>query len=64
MKAEWLIANVTPARSPDRAERVLLRMILGVYWTIQRVFWPILAIFVAGSNFVMWYPLLIPNTCT
>ena len=28
MKIEWLVADVTAVRSPDRAERAILRMIL------------------------------------
>ena len=35
MKTEWLFADVTPAGSPDRAERAILGMILGVFWSIQ-----------------------------
>ena len=35
MKIEWLVANVTPVESPDRAERDLLGMLLDVFWPIQ-----------------------------
>ena len=35
MKIEWLIANMTAVRSPDRAERDMLGMILDVFWPIQ-----------------------------
>ena len=38
MIIEWLLADVTPVRSPDRAERDILGMILGVFWPIQVVF--------------------------
>ena len=31
MKPDWLIADVTPAGSPDRAERAILGMMLGVF---------------------------------
>ena len=34
---EWLLAGVTPAVSPDRAERAILGMILDVFWPIQGV---------------------------
>ena len=49
MKLEWLIADVIPVGSPDRAERVILGVILGVYWAIQGVFWSIKAVFVVGE---------------
>ena len=42
---EWLVANVTAARSPDRAERDILRAILDV---VQ----PIHAAFAVGGYFV------------
>ena len=29
MKIEWLVADVTPVRSPDRAERDILGIIFG-----------------------------------
>ena len=35
MKIEWLVANVTPVRSPDRAERELFGIILEMLWPIQ-----------------------------
>ena len=38
MKIEWLIANVTPVRSPARAERDILGMILDVFSPIQAPF--------------------------
>ena len=39
IKPEQLIANVTPAGSPDRAECAILGMILaGRFWPIQAVF--------------------------
>ena len=41
---EWLVADVTAVGSPDRAECVILRVILA-----GRVFWPIQAVFVVGE---------------
>ena len=38
MKIEWLIADVTAAVPPDRAERDILGMILDICWPIQVVF--------------------------
>ena len=38
MKTEWLVANVTPVGSPDRAERAVLGIIVSVFWPIQTVF--------------------------
>ena len=38
MKIEWLITDVPAVRSPDRAERAILGMILGVFWPIQALF--------------------------
>ena len=35
MKTEWLVTNVTPVGSPDRAESVILGVILGVFLPIQ-----------------------------
>ena len=40
MKIKWFVTNVTPVRSPDRAERAIMGMILAVF------FWPIQAVFV------------------
>ena len=34
MKTEWLVADVTPLASPDRAERDILEMILDFFWQI------------------------------
>ena len=31
MKTEWLVINVTAVESPGRAERAILRVILGVF---------------------------------
>ena len=38
MKTEWLVANVTPVRSPDRAKHAILGMILDVFSSIQATF--------------------------
>ena len=38
MKTECFVSDVTPVRSPDRAERDILGMMLGVFWPIQAVF--------------------------
>ena len=38
MKTEWLVINVTAVESPGRAERVILGVILGIFWSIQAVF--------------------------
>ena len=35
MKIEWLITGVTSVRSPARAERDILGVILGVLWLVQ-----------------------------
>ena len=45
MKIEWLVGNVTAVRSPDRAERAILKLILA-----GRSFWPIQAIFVIKES--------------
>ena len=44
MKIEWLDANVTAVRSPDRAKHAILGVILA-----GRFCWPIQAVFVAGE---------------
>ena len=38
MKREWLVADVTPVGSPDRAEGGILGMLLNVFWPIQAAF--------------------------
>ena len=38
MKIEWLVANKTSAGSATRAERDILGLIFGVFWTIQTTF--------------------------
>ena len=38
MKTEWLVAGVTTVGSPDRVERAILGMVLGVFWSIQAIF--------------------------
>ena len=58
MRTEWLAVHVTAFGSPDRAERAVLEILLGVFfvnsgricgrgaqlgWTL---FWPIQAVFV------------------
>ena len=43
MKIEWLVTDVTPVESPDRAERAML----GVIWL--SVCWPIQDVFVVGE---------------
>ena len=35
MKIEWLVTDVTPVGSPDRAERDILGMIFDVFQPIQ-----------------------------
>ena len=35
MKPEWLVTNVAAVESPDRAERAILGVILGVFWPIR-----------------------------
>ena len=37
MKREWLVADVTPVGSPNRAERAILGVILDAFWSIQVV---------------------------
>ena len=32
MKIKWLVTDVTPVGSPDRAERAILVMIFGIFW--------------------------------
>ena len=44
MKTEWVVTDVTAVRSPDRAERAILEIILA-----GALFWPIQAVFVAGE---------------
>ena len=38
MKIEWLVTNATAVRSPDRAERAILNVMLGVFLPTQAVF--------------------------
>ena len=38
MKSEWLVADATPVTSPDRAERDIFFVILGIFWPIQEFF--------------------------
>ena len=45
MKIEWLVTNVTAVRSPDSAERAILKAILA-----DRFFSPIQAVFVVGES--------------
>ena len=45
---KWLDTNLIAVRSPDRAERAILKVILA-----GRVFGVIQAIFMVGSYFVM-----------
>ena len=49
MKVEWLVANVTAVGSPDRAEHVILGMILA-----GRVFGQSRSYLWLGSHFVVW----------
>ena len=35
MKIEWLVANIIAIRSPDRAERDILGVILGIFGPAQ-----------------------------
>ena len=35
MRIEWLVSDVTPIVSPERAERDIFGVILGVFWPIQ-----------------------------
>ena len=43
MKKVWLVTNVTVVRSPDKAERAVLGVILAGH------LWPIQAAFVVGK---------------
>ena len=38
MKIDWLVANVTSAMSPARAEHDIVRMIVDLCWSIQDAF--------------------------
>ena len=38
MKIEWLVTNETAVGYPDRAERVIFGVILGVFLPIQATF--------------------------
>ena len=38
MKTEALIADVAAVCSPDRAERSILGIVLGVFWPIEDIF--------------------------
>ena len=38
MKIEWFVADITPIGAPDRAERDILGMTLGLFWPIQAAF--------------------------
>ena len=38
MKIKRLVADVTAVGSPERAERAILGVLLGVFWSIQAVF--------------------------
>ena len=48
MKIEWLVADVTTVRSPDRAERAILGMILDVSGQFRLLLW-------SGSHRVVDY---------
>ena len=51
MKIEWLVTNVTAIRSPGRAERAVLGVILAgrVFGQVRTYLWSL-------SNFVMQEP--------
>ena len=38
MKIKWIVADVTPVGSSDRAEHAILGVILGVFLPIQATF--------------------------
>ena len=38
MKPEQFISNEISVKSPDRAERAILVVILGVYWPVHGIF--------------------------
>ena len=38
MKIEWLVTDVSAVGSPDRVQRSILGVILGVFWPIQAAF--------------------------
>ena len=38
MKTEWFVVDATPVVSPDRAERAILEIILGIFCPIQAIF--------------------------
>ena len=42
MKTKWFVVNVTAVGSPDRAER-------AIFWVSLGIFWPIQALFVVGE---------------
>ena len=46
IKTDWLVADVTSARSPDRAERDIFGVVFGVFLPVQALLW-------SGSDFVM-----------
>ena len=62
MKIEWMVTDVTAVRSPDRAERAILGVILaGRFFD----FWPIQATFVVGEPLCdVGTPFLSSYNCT
>ena len=38
MDLKRLIADITAVESPERAERAILGVILGVFWSVQAIF--------------------------
>ena len=38
LKIDWFVPGVTPVVSPDRAERAILEIILGIFCPIQAIF--------------------------
>ena len=55
MKIKWLVANVTAVRSPDRAERAILEVVLA-----EGCFGKLGPYLSSGSHFVMKEPPLEP----
>ena len=37
-KIKWLVTDVTAVESPERAERAILGVLLGIFWSIKAVY--------------------------
>ena len=57
MKIEWLVTDVTAVESPDRAERAIFGVILGIFGQFRPFLW-------WGATLWCRKPILSPNKLT